>query len=111
MKSVPNFIALAGSPSARSRASKLPCKLSYETLGPLSYTSTHKSVIIAHRGGNFAPENSMANFREAKRQYVEGIEFDVWLSKDEVPMVMHGGENGELSHYGLANEYVFNWTS
>lgn len=42
---------------------------------------------------------------------MDGIEFDVWLSKDEVPMVLHGGSNGELSEYGLQKHFVFDWNS
>ena len=53
-----------------------------------------KTTIIAHRGGNFGPDNSMTNFKSAVELKLEGIEFDVWLSKDNVPMVLHGGSNG-----------------
>ena len=41
---------------------------------------------------------------------LEGIEFDVWLSKDNVPMILHGGDNGQLGKYGLDSDYVFQWT-
>ena len=49
---------------------------------------------MAHRGGNFGPENSMKNFRLAIEHGVDGIEFDVWISADGVPMVLHGGDDG-----------------
>ena len=32
---------------------------------------------MAHRGGNFGPDNSMKNFRGAIEHNLEGIEFDV----------------------------------
>ena len=50
-----------------------------------------RTLVIGHRGGFFGPENSMKGFRGAIDNNLEGIEFDVWLSKDNVPMVLHGG--------------------
>ena len=50
-----------------------------------------RTLVIGHRGGFFGPENSMKGFRGAIANNLEGIEFDVWLSKDNVPMVLHGG--------------------
>jgi glycerophosphoryl diester phosphodiesterase len=45
---------------------------------------------IGHRGASGeAPENTMASFELAWRQGVDGIEFDVQLSSDDVPMVIH----------------------
>ena len=35
----------------------------------------------------------------------------VWLSKDNVIMIMHGGNDGELSHYGHPDDHVFDWTA
>ena len=68
-------------------------------------------MVIGHRGGFFGPENSMKGFQGAIVNNLEGIEFDVWLSKDGVPMILHGGSDGQLSQYGLdATERVFNWT-
>lgn len=73
--------------------------------------SEYTTLILGHRGGYFGPENSMKGFKGALDNNLEGIEFDVWLSKDEVPMVVHGGNDGELSLYGLREERVFDWTS
>ena len=53
--------------------------------------------MLGHRGGYFGPENSMKAFREAAEKHLEGIEFDVWISKDGVPVVIHGGIDGELT--------------
>jgi len=45
---------------------------------------------IGHRGAaGEAPENTMASFELAWRQGVDGVEFDVQLSSDDIPMVIH----------------------
>lgn len=47
-------------------------------------------LIIAHRGAShFAPENTFAAFRRAIEDKADGIEFDVRLSKDGVPVIFH----------------------
>jgi len=47
-------------------------------------------LIIAHRGASaHAPENTLAAFRLALEAGVDGIEFDVRLAADGVPMVIH----------------------
>lgn len=46
--------------------------------------------IIAHRcGGALAPENSLAGLRIAARLGCRGVEFDVMLSADGVPLLIH----------------------
>lgn len=46
--------------------------------------------IIAHRGGGaLAPENTLAGIRIAHRLGCRGIEFDVMLTADGVPILMH----------------------
>ena len=69
-----------------------------------------KTIIMGHRGGNFGPENSLKNFRGACSNQLEGVEFDVWLTKDDVPIVMHGGDEGQLSDYGMPDQFVFERT-
>lgn len=50
----------------------------------------HKPLIIAHRGASaLAPENTLAAFQKAIEDGAEGIEFDVRLSKDGIPVVFH----------------------
>lgn len=50
----------------------------------------NKPLIIAHRGASaLAPENTIAAFRKAIEDQAEGIEFDVRLTKDSVPIVFH----------------------
>jgi glycerophosphoryl diester phosphodiesterase len=49
-----------------------------------------KPLIIAHRGASaFAPENTFAAFQTAFDDGADGIEFDVRLAKDGVPVVFH----------------------
>jgi glycerophosphoryl diester phosphodiesterase len=52
-------------------------------------------LIIAHRGASaLAPENTLAAFRRAIEDGADGIEFDVRLSKDGVPVVIHDSTLG-----------------
>ena len=37
------------------------------------------------------PENTLASFRAALDLKIDAIEFDIWLSKDKVPVLMHDG--------------------
>ncbi len=47
-------------------------------------------LIIGHRGASaVAPENTMAAFREAIAAGSDGIEFDVRLTRDGIPVVIH----------------------
>ncbi|MEP6947132.1 MAG: glycerophosphodiester phosphodiesterase family protein [Acidobacteriota bacterium] len=47
-------------------------------------------LIIGHRGASaHAPENTLAAFQMAIAAGADGIEFDVQLSRDGVPMVIH----------------------
>ena len=59
-------------------------------------------LIIGHRGASaVAPENTMAAFREAIAVGADGIEFDVRLSRDGVPVVIHDSSlrrTGGLPH-------------
>lgn len=49
-----------------------------------------KPLIIAHRGASaHAPENTFAAFRRAIDDGADGIEFDIRLSKDAIPIVFH----------------------
>ena len=67
-------------------------------------------MVVGHRGGYAGPENSMKSFKGALANQLEAIEFDVWVSKDNVPMIVHGGDDGQLKNYGLPQEHVFIWT-
>ena len=64
-----------------------------------------RPLIIAHRGASAeAPENTLAAFRRALALKVDGIELDVQLTRDGVPVVFHDatlrrltGARGRLS--------------
>ncbi|HEX6125738.1 MAG TPA: glycerophosphodiester phosphodiesterase family protein [Pyrinomonadaceae bacterium] len=50
----------------------------------------NEPLIIAHRGASaLAPENTLAAFKRAIEVGADGVEFDVRLSKDGVPVVIH----------------------
>lgn len=50
----------------------------------------HSPLIIAHRGASaIAPENTLAAFQRAIEDGADGLEFDVRLAKDGVPVVFH----------------------
>lgn len=51
---------------------------------------TSKPLILGHRGASaVAPENTLAAFSRAIDDGADGIEFDVRLSRDRVPVVIH----------------------
>lgn len=46
--------------------------------------------VIAHRGGgSLAPENTLAAIRTGAQRGFAGVEFDVMLSRDSVPVLVH----------------------
>lgn len=65
---------------------------------------------IGHRGAaGEAPENTLISFELALRQGAEGIEFDVHLSRDSVPVVIHDPRldrttsgSGRVREHGVA---------
>ncbi len=53
-----------------------------------------KPLVIAHRGASaYAPENTLAAFNLAFEMGADGIELDVELTKDGVPIVFHFDQN------------------
>jgi len=57
--------------------------------------------VIAHRGASRdCPENTLAAFDEALRQDCDGIELDLQLSRDSVPVVYHDKTLGLAGHGG-----------
>ena len=67
-----------------------------------------RPLIVAHRGTSArAPENTLAAFQMAM-DGAEGIEFDVHLAKDGVPVVIH---DNDLRRTGLRAERVADLTS
>ena len=66
-------------------------------------------LIIGHRGASaVAPENTMAAFREAIAVGADGIEFDVRLASDGVPVVIH---DSTLRRTGGLNQRIADRTS
>jgi len=57
-----------------------------------------KPLIIAHRGASaHAPENTFAAFQKAIESGADGIELDVRLAKDGVPVVFHDATLARLA--------------
>jgi hypothetical protein len=55
--------------------------------------------IIGHRGAaGLAPENTLASFKKAYELDVDMIEFDVRLTKDNIPVLMHDSRLGRTHH-------------
>lgn len=53
--------------------------------------SKNTLLIEGHRGfPSLAPENSLEGFRKAYQSGINGIEFDIWLTADDVIVVSHG---------------------
>jgi glycerophosphoryl diester phosphodiesterase len=49
-----------------------------------------KPLVLAHRGASaIAPENTIAAFLRARELGADGIELDVTLTKDKIPVVIH----------------------
>jgi len=51
-----------------------------------------KILVEGHRGFCAKyPENTMISFQAALEMGVDAIEFDVWLTADKVPVLIHDG--------------------
>ena len=77
--------------------------LSRLTLSPENIFLFNRTIIESHRGMNREfTENTMKSFERAILYKLESIEIDVWLTKDNIPIIYHGfGDFGEL--YGIYN--------
>ena len=65
--------------------------------------------ILGHRGASaIAPENTLAAFSQAISDGADGIEFDVRLSRDGVPVVIH---DATLKRTGLIDRLVSELTA
>ncbi|MCF6137790.1 glycerophosphodiester phosphodiesterase [Pseudalkalibacillus berkeleyi] len=67
------------------------------------------TLIFAHRGSSkYAPENTMAAFRKALEQHADGIELDVQLTKDKIPVIIHDESLKRTTGVkGLVGEYTY----
>ncbi len=75
-------------------------------------TKITKPLIEGHRGTILeANENTLEAFQRAIEIGCNSIEFDVWLTSDKVPMVIHGDENGSIhkttNGTGLINDTTY----
>lgn len=62
--------------------------------------STHKTFIESHRGINREIfQNTIEAISRAIQYDIESFETDVWLTKDNVLVILHGGNEGSLEGY------------
>jgi len=62
-----------------------------------------RPLVIGHRGYPAKyPENTIASFIAALYYGADGVELDVWLSGDGVPVVIHDEMTGRVSSVDLA---------
>jgi glycerophosphoryl diester phosphodiesterase len=84
------------------------------------FSPSQLPLIIAHRGASaHAPENTLAAFQKAIETGADGLEFDVRLTRDNVPVVFHdsnlkrlAGQNllvSEINSAELADIDVGSW--
>lgn len=79
---------------------------------PLRFLSTilnRKPLIIGHRGASaVAPENTLASFARAMEEGADGVELDVRLASDGIPVVIH---DPTLHRTGLCEGLVARMTA
>ncbi len=68
-----------------------------------------KTLIFGHRGyPHKFPENSLAGFKYAIDHGIDGLEFDVHLTKDNVPVIMHDEKIDRTTNgTGTIRSYTF----
>ncbi|MFC4617911.1 glycerophosphodiester phosphodiesterase [Camelliibacillus cellulosilyticus] len=64
--------------------------------------------IIAHRGASSkCPENTMMAFKQAERDGADGIELDLHLTRDRIPVVIHDETVDRTTDgYGFIKDYT-----
>jgi len=63
--------------------------------------------IEGHRGaGYLEPENSIKAFKRAAEVGLDGVELDVWLTKDNVAVVVHGHDGGVVDFVDDVKEVI-----
>lgn len=61
------------------------------------FKKDHKLFIEGHRGVNREfYQNSIKSFKRAIEYGLDSIELDIWLTKDKIPVILHGGDEGQL---------------
>lgn len=67
-----------------------------------------RTLVLGHRGASAdAPMNTLPAFELALAQGADGVELDVWLSKDRVPVVIH---DSTVDHTTDGSGYVWDMT-
>ncbi|GAA6112999.1 MAG: glycerophosphodiester phosphodiesterase [Apilactobacillus sp.] len=68
-----------------------------------------KTLVFGHRGvPDLYPENSLQGFRYALYHHIDGLEFDVHLTKDNIPVVIHDERIDRTTDgRGLVNSYTY----
>jgi glycerophosphoryl diester phosphodiesterase len=67
---------------------------------------SERPLVIAHRGAcKYAPENTLAAIRKAIELKVDGVEIDIHLTKDKVPVLLHYSDLTEFTtSYGFVQK-------
>ena len=74
---------------------------------PQDVFSLHETFVESHRGVNREIfQNTLPAIERAIQYGVESFETDVWLTKDNVLVVLHGGSKGNLEGYYDHSGYV-----
>lgn len=65
--------------------------------------------VFAHRGASmYAPENTMSAFKKAHELGSDGIETDIHLTKDNIPVLIHDEDVKRTTNTrGLVQQYTF----
>ena len=67
--------------------------------------------IEGHRGVNRElPENTIESYKRAIEYNLDAIELDIWLSQDLIPVILHGGSDGELEDFTDHKGYITEFT-
>ena len=79
---------------------------------PQDVFSKHETFVESHRGVNREIfQNTLPAVERAIQYGVESFETDVWLTKDNVLVILHGGSKGDLEGYydhpGLVTELTW----
>ena len=64
------------------------------------FKSNHEIFIDSHRGVNREFfQNTYASFKRAIQYIINGIELDIWLSADNVPVILLGGSDDDIQNF------------
>ena len=67
---------------------------------PNDIFSPHRTYIESHRGANREIfQNTLESISRAIQYDIDSIECDVWLTKDNVLVIVHGGDGGDLKGF------------